>query len=133
ASADLVVLFGVMHHVPTFERRRALLQRALARVAGGGRLVVCFWQFAPEGEPRVAVAPWAEAGIEPSDVDPGDFLVRWRRGGQGLRYCHHCSPADIDALVAQLDADTVDHFKSDGASADLNMYVTLRPKHSRKP
>ncbi len=126
ASADLVVAFGVMHHIPSQRRRRRVLEEALARASPGGRLVVCFWQFAPDSTPRVAVADWREAHIDPAEVEAGDHLVRWRRGGEGLRYCHHTSVAELDALVRDLPADEEARFSSDGASGDLNLYLVLK-------
>lgn len=125
-SADLVGAFGVVHHVPSFEARRAFLTRAFARVAPGGHLAVCFWRFAPDGQPRVATAPWSEVGIEPAAVEPGDHLVRWRRGGAGLRYCHHSDDDEIDRLLEPLDGELVDRFDADGAARDMNRYLVIR-------
>ena len=126
ARADLVTAFGVLHHVPTLAGRQRFLSQAWDRVSPEGLLAVCFWQFAPEYQPRVATAPWSEAGLEPSSVDPGDYLVRWRRGGEGLRYCHHAGPDEVDALTEGLEARTVKRFVSDGSTGDLNLYVLLR-------
>jgi hypothetical protein len=30
-------------------------------------------------------------GLSANDVDPGDYLLDWRSGGEGLRYIHHFS------------------------------------------
>ena len=127
AAADLVTAFGVLHHVPSFEGRQRFLRQALGCVAAGGRLAVTFWQFAPDGGPRVATAPWSTASIDPDAVDPGDFLVRWKRGGQGLRYCHHAGPDEVDRLLDGLGGEVHDRFFSDGASGDLNLYVVIKP------
>ena len=125
-SADLVGAFGILHHVPSVEARGAFLTRALHRVAPGGHLAVCFWRFAPHGQPRVATAPWQEAGIAPEAVEPGDHLVRWRRGGEGLRYCHHTDDDEIDRLLAPLGGEVVDRFDDDGEARDMNRYLILQ-------
>ena len=129
-QADLVVAFGLLHHVPGHEGRRRLLRRAVACLAPGGMLAVSFWQFAPDGEPRVATAPWSEGGIDPVVVEPGDYLVRWRRGGDGLRYCHHTPAREVDALLetGTSKLTEIDRFNSDGASGDMNLYTVLRPE-----
>lgn len=127
AAVDLVGAFGLLHHVPSFERRRETLCAALACLRPGGYLAICFWQFAPRGQPRVATAPWSAIGMDADRLDPGDHLVRWRRGGDGLRYCHHTEPDEVDRLVESLPAIEVDRFASDGADRDLNLYVVLTP------
>lgn len=42
---DLVVSFGFMHHIPSFEFRVRFLLEALDQVKEGGHLAVSFWQF----------------------------------------------------------------------------------------
>ena len=126
AEADLIVAFGIMHHIPGFERRAQWLARAWAMVADRGHLAVTFWRFAPESEPRVAIAPWRSVAIDPDDVDAGDYLVRWRRGGDGLRYCHHADPDEIERLVSPLGGTRVADYASDGASGDMNAYVVIQ-------
>lgn len=42
---DLVVSFGFMHHIPSFELRLQFLLEALSQVSSGGYLVISFWQF----------------------------------------------------------------------------------------
>lgn len=42
---DLVVSFGFMHHIPSFELRLQFLLEALSQVRPGGYLVLSFWQF----------------------------------------------------------------------------------------
>ena len=42
---DLVVSFGFLHHIPSFDLRQQFLLEALSQVKPGGYLVVSFWQF----------------------------------------------------------------------------------------
>jgi len=42
---DLVVIFGVMHHIHSFEKRVELLQKAAKHLSLDGILAVTFWQF----------------------------------------------------------------------------------------
>ena len=44
-SAQLVALFGLLHHVPGAARRRELLRAAADCVAPGGWLVMAAWRF----------------------------------------------------------------------------------------
>ncbi|HLA44679.1 MAG TPA: class I SAM-dependent methyltransferase, partial [Aggregatilineales bacterium] len=42
---DLIVIFGVMHHIPGFENRKKLIERSMKALAPGGLLAVTFWVF----------------------------------------------------------------------------------------
>ena len=84
---DLVGLFGVLHHVPGSETRRALLAALADRVAPGGLLAFACWRFMDYRRFRDRIVPWPDdlAGA----VEDGDHLLDWRRGeASALRYCH---------------------------------------------
>lgn len=36
----------------------------------------------------------------PGAPEPGDYLLDWKRGGQGLRYCHLVDEAEVERLAA---------------------------------
>jgi len=135
---DLVCCFGVMHHIPGGLERRALLEKMAACLAPGGRLAVSFWQFGGDERFRRRVLPWSEAvsaacgEIDPLELEPGDFLLRWgdADGGDGerstaLRYCHYCDPQQAERLVEQADLEPLETFRADGRSGDLNLYFLL--------
>lgn len=134
---DCVALFGVMHHVPTFERRRTLLERALARVSRGGLLVVTFWQI--EGEesiasrmlPSQAVAELLRAEIgsnaRSTALEERDHIVTF--GAKRVpRYVHECDAAERRNLLGGLPARCVAEFESDGRNGRGNVYVLLTPE-----
>jgi hypothetical protein len=50
-----------------------------------GRLLLSNWQFATNSRQRRKQLAWSTAGLEPADVEPGDYLLSWQRGGLGLR------------------------------------------------
>ena len=66
--------------------------------------------------------PGEKIGIKESDVDPGDFLLDWRRGGFGLRYVHHFSEDELNMLAAESGFRVVESFHSDGITGDLGLY-----------
>lgn len=130
APFELVALFGVLHHVPAFERRRELLADLAQRVAPGGVLAVTFWRL--DRDPRFAkrVRSFAEYNrqaaepIEPSDLEPGDTLLTW--GDQSaLRYCHFPDARETEALLAAAGLPVIDRFEADGRSDALNEYVVF--------
>ena len=68
---DLVALFGVLHHVPGFEMRRALLRALADLLTPGGTLIIAAWQFGSEARFQSRILPWEQynAGTrEPIDL-----------------------------------------------------------------
>jgi SAM-dependent methyltransferase len=120
AVYDLVVLFGVMHHIPAFENRRRLLQAAYDRLTPGGLLVVTFWVFYEAEDLRQRIVPWSDARVPPAyrqlDLEPHDYLLDWRRDTPALRYCHYVDEAESAKLLegmpvcASMEADQMNRY-----------------------
>lgn len=135
---DLIAAFGLMHHLPGFANRAALLGAAAERLARGGVLAVSFWQFGALERFRRRTVAWevynraAAEPIDTSELEEGDVLLAWgpetaRRGRAPLvRYCHWARPAEADRLLVGLPLATAGGFSSDGRSGDLNLYRLLR-------
>lgn len=121
-QAQLVVLFGVLHHVPGFRQRRELLLRCAGLVAPGGHLIFAAWRFYEEERFRARVLPWDDD----FSVEKNDFLLDWRRGESARRYCHYVDDAEHDDLVAATGLSAKADFRADGASGALNRYTVLR-------
>jgi SAM-dependent methyltransferase len=124
---DLVVLFGVLHHVPSWERRRSLLVELAALLRPGGLLAVSFWQFASEERFVRRLASWATCApeIDRADLEPGDHLLRWG-DGDAVRYCHHASHAEAAELTFASGLRRLETFHGDGATGSMNLYHLLR-------
>lgn len=137
SSAQMVVCFGFMHHVPGMALRADLLDGLVRCARPGGYVIVSFWQFLKSDElAQGARAQHMQAlsvlGMEQSCLDDGDFLLGWQNvpvGEKGsIRYCHHFTDEEIDVLVGSVSgrAGLVDRFTADGRTGDLNTYVVLR-------
>lgn len=118
-QAQLVALFGLMHHVPGAERRRELLQSAAACVLPGGYLILAAWRFYEQERFRRRIVPWADA----LSVERHDYLLDWRRGERALRYCHYIDDEEHAELVDAAGLPVIDDFRADGG---LNRYTVLR-------
>lgn len=121
---DVICCLAVLHHLPGRQTRIGLLRRMAGHLAPRGRWLVSVWQFLHEERFRRRLVDWGEVGIDPERLDPGDFLLDWRRGPRALRYVHHYDGAE--ELVADcLEAGLVPlrHYRSDGRSGDLGLYV----------
>jgi len=129
---DLVVLFGVLHHVPGEALRRRLLAALASRVAPAGGLVLTAWQFAdrarfgrslvPDDVVRGRAPAW---GFDASDLEPGDHLLGFGGDASAPRYCHHVDAGELTRLTRGLGLTEIDAFEADGKSGDLNAYRVL--------
>jgi SAM-dependent methyltransferase len=139
AAFDAVLAFGLLHHLPSFRLRRALIADLLRLLRPGGIAALAFWQFGSEPRFERRVLSWERAaGVDPDQLEPGDRLLRWGEskpaaGTQAMRYCHYADPAEAERLTAGLPAEIVDSFRADGRSGTLNLYRVLRRRADAAP
>lgn len=122
ATYDLVVLFGVVHHIPGAQQRQDFLHGLAQRVNVGGYLCFATWRFYEDARLRERIVPW-EAGWQ---VEQHDYLLDWRRGERALRYCHYVDDAEQQALISATGLAHVESYRADGADDRLNCYSILR-------
>jgi SAM-dependent methyltransferase len=95
---DLIVIFGVLHHIPSFAARQALLARLFAQLRPGGLLALTHWAFYEHEGLRKRIIPWdspqVPAALQGLDLEPGDYLLDWRGPVRALRYCHYVDEAE---------------------------------------
>jgi SAM-dependent methyltransferase len=125
---DVILAFAVLHHLPGAELRRAVLQRVRAHLVPGGRFTHSNWQFLNSARLRARIQPWEQVGLTDADVDPGDYLLDWRRGGEGLRYVHHFSPEELMGLAAETGFRVLETTWSDGEGGNLGLYQVWEPR-----
>lgn len=124
---DLVVAFGVLHHVAGAARRRQLVRRLAARLDAGGRLAVTVWQFAQAPRFTRRTMAWATYNAtapEPIDeraIEAGDRLIRWQ--DDGVRYCHQASEDEVATWVAAIGFPLWADHRSDGDGGAMNRYL----------
>ncbi len=126
-SAQLVVLFGLLHHVPGARHRLDLLRAAARYVLPGGLLVFAAWRFYEQERFRQRILPW-DSGIV---VEKHDYLLDWRRGERALRYCHYIDDIEHVQLIEATGLSVIDDYRADGAAGDLNRYTVLRKTAER--
>lgn len=123
---DVVVTLAVLHHIPGHEQRTAFVGAAAAYLKPGGHLILSNWRFLHSSRMRRKIVPWETIGLSARDVDPGDYLLDWKRDGRGYRYVHQLDEAEVEALAAAAGLEVVEHFHADGREGDLSLYSVLR-------
>lgn len=123
---EAAVCFSTLHHIPGPRRRLRLLRDVRSLLAPDARCVVSVWQFLHVPRLRRKIAAWSEAGLRAEDVDAGDYLLDWRRGGRGLRYVHHFSETELAELCVRAGFEVVTTYRSDGQTGDMGLYALLK-------
>jgi len=132
---DLIALFGVLHHIPGFSARRALLRSCRARLSPDGILIVTLWRFLDNAEGWYRPIAWSECerrtgiAIDAGRLEPGDSLLPFGKDETMCRYAHHFDAAEPALLLAGLPYETVATFEADGDGRS-NLYLVLRPSDS---
>ena len=98
---DVALAAAVLHHIPGFELRCAVLRAVRAMLRPGGILVLSNWQF--QNDPRLLkkVVAWDRLDIDTRGLEEGDTLIDWKRGGEGYRFCHLLTPAEVERAARQ--------------------------------
>ncbi len=119
---DVVVLFGVIHHIPGAAKRLQLMRDLAACVAKGGILAFAAWRFYDYERFRRRIVDW------PDDiqVEAHDYLLDWRQGERALRYCHFVDDDEHGQLVAVTGLHLIADYRADSATGDANRYSILR-------
>jgi SAM-dependent methyltransferase len=140
---DLIVLFGVSHHLPSRALRKQLLSDLRSLLTPNGLLVVSNWQFAADWQRfashrvnwqsiwRNTALSWREkikAWYLLSHLEEHDYLLDWRTGirsNEVLRYCHFLDHEEMTGLVDEVGLYVEASFLADGKSGQLNEYFVL--------
>lgn len=127
---DCVVALALLHHVPSAALRSQLM-RDLATLAGSsGRVLVSTWQFLGSERLRRKIVPWNEVGLAREDVDPGDYLLDWKRGGRGIRYCHLVDDQELRRLAMAAGLRVAHMARTGGREGNLSLAAVLEPASS---
>jgi tRNA (uracil-5-)-methyltransferase TRM9 len=119
---DLALAFAVLHHLPGAALRQQVVTEIHRLLLPAGHFIHSNWQFL--NSPRLArrIQSWSAVGIPDSALEPGDYLLDWRQGGQGLRYVHHFSEEELGELAQQSEFTVLENFLSDGEGGRLGLY-----------
>lgn len=125
-NQDCVVAFGFLHHIPSSELRLKFLERCRQATRAGGRAILTAWH--PTHSPSLMARRSLPKtlGIDPTQLEPGDYLLDWQRGASATRYCHDATLDELTKLIAQSPWQLEQHFNADGRSSNMNTYLVLK-------
>jgi len=121
-SFEVIMAFALLHHIPGSALRRQLLTTARSLLSPAGRFIHSEWQFLSSPRLQARLQPWEKAGLTTNQVDPGDYLIDWRAGSQGLRYVHLFTEEELAALAQECGFKILETFLSDGEGGKLGLY-----------
>lgn len=122
---DSIVILAVLHHVPSLDLRTQVLREAASLLASDGCLIISTWQFLDSARMRRKIVQWAEVSIAEESLEPGDYLLDWKREGRGLRYCHMVDKDEVQHLAAATGLHVRETFRAGGREGDLSLYAVL--------
>ena len=134
---SLIALFGVLHHVPGYETRQALVKRLAEHLGETGTIVFSVWQFGRFERFRKKIVAWDDfhtgtgVRIDANELERGDHLLSWGDRAPAYRFCHFTDSEETSRLVSSLPLNLVEVFSADGHTNDLNQYFVLTRKDNR--
>jgi 2-polyprenyl-3-methyl-5-hydroxy-6-metoxy-1,4-benzoquinol methylase len=122
---DLVVILAVLHHVPSQRLRAQVLRESARLLEPDGRLILSTWQFLDSARLRRKIVDWSEIGMAEETLEPGDYLLDWKRQGRGLRYCHLVGEAEVERLAVESGLRVRETFRAGGREGNLSLFAVL--------
>ncbi len=99
---DLVVAWGLFHHVAGTRRRRQLLVSMADALCPGGTMALSLWQFRKHDRFAQKELDPEAFGFDASELEAGDALLDWADDRSVARYCHHFSDEEVASLRTEL-------------------------------
>lgn len=119
---DVIASLAVLHHIPSFELRANVLRAIRVLLKPRGIFVMSNWRFLNNARLRKKIVDWRELMIDNRRLEPGDYLLDWKRGGTGYRYAHLIDENEVNKLANASGLQVVEQFHADNA---LNLYSIL--------
>jgi len=122
---DCVVVLAVLHHIPDFDLRARVLRAVAGVLNPRGYAILSTWRFLAHERMRRKIVDWDEVSIDEGQLEPGDYLLDWKRGGRGLRYCHMVNEEEVERLAAASGFVVRETFRAGGREGDLSLFAVL--------
>lgn len=124
---EVILCFAALHHIPSRDLRLEVVRNIHRNLDERGKFYLSNWQFLKSERFRSRTLDWDRVGLSEEDVEEGDYLLDWRRGGSGIRYLHHFTPEELTGLAEKGGFKILESFYSDGKEGDLSLYQVWEP------
>jgi tRNA (uracil-5-)-methyltransferase TRM9 len=125
-SFEVIFCFAVLHHVPSASLRSGIVCKIHDLLAADGRFILSTWRFTDSPRMSGRIQPWSAAGLTAEEVDPHDYVLDWKRGGQALRYVHQFDESELGELSGSTGFALTESFYADGADRKSSIYQVWR-------
>lgn len=131
---DVICLFGVLHHIPSYNLRIKQLEVLFSYLNSNGILVATCWQ--PLYGPLSKKMPdqktlLSQAAIDPGQLEPNDLLLDFQHSGS-IRYCHHFDLEEQTRITQEINHQLLSCYCADGFTGRDNTYFIWKKVHSLK-
>ncbi len=114
---NLIVAFGVMHHLKDFNSRLNLLKSSIELLNKGGVLIITFWMFKEDEK-------FFKKHLVKELETKNDYILSF--GDRAERFCHYSDQQEIDELLNNSGLEIINKFRSDGFGENMNQYYVMR-------
>lgn len=122
---DLIVGFGLLHHIPSQELRGVFLQQLQACSQTDSKVILSFWQFAEKMTKNTTTIDPTLFALKKEQLEYGDFLLGWHSDTKSPRYCHSFCTEEAIELVKQAGWKMHQSLLADGKNNSTNLYLVL--------
>ena len=140
---DLIVAFGLTHHLPSFDAKKEFLISLKNNLSKDGIIFISNWQFAKEKSrfeknslslkkiiknKEINLSKKIELIYLLFSIGKNDYLLDWRRGERAnkiFRYCHYINEQEMTRLAKKSGLRIIDSSFADGKSKTLNQYFVM--------
>lgn len=120
---DLVVCFGLFHHLAGSAYRLEVLQGLGRRLNSTGLLVASLWQ--PKLLANFSTKLCPDVAIE--GMERNDYLLGWKGDCARPRYCHHFDDDEIQMLIDRSGLVGITQFQGSGNDRTNRYLVLAKP------
>ncbi|MEI6728447.1 MAG: class I SAM-dependent methyltransferase [bacterium] len=134
---DLVVMFGLMHHIPGKTNRREIFSNICNLINPTGKLIFTTYQFLDLPRLQKRVVDFSKPdnsnlaqtlGVNLDDLETGDYILDWVKLKTSYRYCHYFDQDEIKELLGLQNLTLEKDFLADDRLSNRNRYFILEKK-----